>query len=232
MLKRTLIILSFLFSIISNAQINENLKKELDEILFLDQKLRALFDNNISENKKDSILSELNIPKEEFKTKNWGLVIEQDSINLKKIEKIISKYGYPGKTLVGEKTNESAWYVIQHSNSIEKYFPIIKKAGDDNEISKKLVAMMEDRLLMDKGKKQIYGTQIRGEKLNGEYINFVWPIKNRKKVNERRKTLGINYTIEEYAKLFDIEYKVFTLNDVKKIRKGTYKKQIKKLQTK
>jgi len=82
---------------------------------------------------------------------------------------------------------------------------------------------MEDRLLMEKGRKQIYGTQIRGEELNGEYINFVWPIKNQKKVNKRRKAIGFNTTIEEYSKLFDIEYKVFTLNDVKKIRKGTYK---------
>jgi len=87
MLKRTLTILTLLISLISYAQINQNLKKELDEILYLDQKLRELFDNNISEIKQDSILNELNISKEEFKTKNWGIVIEQDSINLKKLKK-------------------------------------------------------------------------------------------------------------------------------------------------
>ena len=37
-----------------------------------------------------------------------------------KIDKIISKYGYPGKSLVGEP--ENFFYVIQHSNKIKIIF--------------------------------------------------------------------------------------------------------------
>ena len=35
----------------------------------------------------------------------------------------------PGKSLVGEPANETAYYVIQHSDKIEQYFPVVEKAG-------------------------------------------------------------------------------------------------------
>src|SRR5690606_11351022 len=182
-----------------------------------------LFDNNLPQDEKKEIQSELKISQQEFDEKNWGLVIKQDSINLSKVSKIITIYGYPGKTLVGENTNKAAWYVIQHSNSIETYFPIIKQAGKEGEIPMTLVAMMEDRLLMEQNKEQIYGTQIRGEKVSDDkWLNFVWPIKDYQNVNIRREKVGFDNTIEEYVKSFDIEYKIYTLEDVKKIRSGEY----------
>ena len=224
MANRYLILLLFINSGLYFAQINNKLKSELDEILFYDQKPRELIEQSISSSERDSILKKLNISGEAFFKHPWKIVSDFDSINLTKIDKIIQKYGYPGKSLVGEKTNEAAWFVIQHSNSIEKYFPIIKKAGNNNEIPLTLVAMMEDRMLMEKGKEQLYGTQIYGEhSTNEEYFDYVWPIKNPKKVNKRRRKIGFTQSVEEYAKYFDIEYKILTLKDVKKIRNGTYK---------
>ena len=224
MVKRYLCLLFLIKTFLYSAQINYKLKAELNKILFYDQKPRELFQNSTPNNIKDSILIALNISKETLNKKGWKIVSDFDSINLSKIDKIILKYGYPGKTLVGVKTNEAAWYVIQHSNSIEKYFPIIKKAGNNNEIPLTLVAMMEDRMLMEKGKEQLYGTQIYGEhSTNEEYFDYVWPIKNPKKVNKRRRKIGFTQSVEEYAKYFDIEYKILTLKAVKKIRNGTYK---------
>jgi len=46
-----------------------------------------------------------------------------------KVEAIFRKVGYPGKTLVGHPANEAAYYVIQHSDKIKKYFPLIEQAG-------------------------------------------------------------------------------------------------------
>lgn len=211
-----------------NAQqkkFNEGLKKELDEIMSLDQEYRKLFDTDITSEKKDELLKTLHIDKEEFKKKNWMLVAQQDSINLQKIEKIISQYGYPGKTLVGEPANKSAWYVIQHSTKIGKYLPLIKEAGKNKEIPFTWVAMMEDRYLMQSGQEQIYGTQGSGEfwEENGkEYeTEYIWPIKDPGNVNERRKKAGFTNTMEEYAKSFygnNFVYKIYTLDDVKNKR--------------
>lgn len=224
------IFLILLNSVVLNAQqkgINEGLKKELDEILRLDQTYRKLFDNEITPAKREEILKELNIDEKEFQEKNWQLVAKQDSVSMRKIEKIISQYGYPGKSLVGEPTHKAAWYVIQHSNKIGKYLPLIKEAGRKKEIPFTLVAMMEDRYLMNQGKEQIYGTQGAGELITfkdgkEEFVNFIWPIKDAKNVNKRRKEAGVTNTIEENSKdLFgkDFVYKPITLKKALDLRK-------------
>lgn len=224
-MKKILLFLLSLFIGVVNAQkqkLNLDLKKELDGIMKLDQGYRILFEPGTSPEKKEEILKELNIDKEKLKKEGWGLVVAQDSINLKKIEKIISKYGYPGKSIVGEPANESAWYVIQHSEKIGKYLPMIKEAAKKNEIPFRLAAVMEDRHLKQKGKEQIYGSQGSGEfwEENGkEYeTEYIWPIKDPENVNKRRKMAGFSSTVEENAKRIYGEkfvYKVYTLDDVK-----------------
>lgn len=222
-----LILLTTILSISCTAQkgVNQKLKSELDEIMRLDQSYRMLFDNNISTVKKDSLLKALNVSKEDFQKKSWALVNKQDSINLIKVENIISKYGYPGKSLVGEPTNKSAWYVIQHSDNIPQYLPLIKKAAEKNELSFTLYAMMLDRFLMDKGEEQIYGSQgygthyvnSEGKEIN---IDLIWPIKNAENVNELREKSGFKQTIEEYAKdLYgeDFIFKHYSIEEAKKI---------------
>lgn len=222
-------ILVFLISFVNaqKQQVNENLKKELDEILRLDQTYRRLFDNGITAEKKSEILKKLNIDEKDFEEKQWQLVVDIDSLNTRKIEKIISQYGYPGKSLVGEPTNRSAWYVIQHSNKIGKYLPIIKNAGKQKEIPFTLAAMMEDRFLMENNKEQIYGTQGTTERTidkKGDevYTSFIWPVKNPKTVNKLRKDVGFSDTVEDYAKdLFgkDFVYMPMTLKQALDLKK-------------
>lgn len=224
-------IIALLFGVstlLINAQqkVNEDLKKELDAIMKADQGYRMLFDTEITPEKKEQLLKDLNIDKEEFKKKNWLLVAEHDSLNMQKIENIISKYGYPGKTLVGEPTNKAAWYVIQHSTKIGKYLPLIKEAGKKKEIPFTWVAMMEDRYLMGEDKEQIYGTQGRGEMTKDKdgkqiFVNFVWPVKDLKNVNKRRKKAGFDSTLEENAKKMfgkDFKYEPYTLKQVLELR--------------
>ncbi|MEJ5052525.1 DUF6624 domain-containing protein [Chryseobacterium culicis] len=224
-------IVALLFGIstlLLNAQqkVNEPLKKELDAIMKIDQGYRKLFHSGITPEKKEELLKELNIDQEEFKKKDWLLVAEQDSLNMQKIENIIAQYGYPGKTLVGEPTNKAAWYVIQHSNKIGKYLPLIKEAGKNKEIPFTLVAMMEDRFLMDGDKEQIYGTQGKGEMTKDKdgkqvFISFVWPVKDLENVNKRRKEAGFDSTIEENAKRMfgqDFKYEPYTLKQVLELR--------------
>lgn len=227
-MRKMFLLLFTLLTFLMNAQqkVNEVLKKELDEIMKVDQGYRMLFDSEITPEKKDKLLKDLNIDKEEFEKKNWQLVAEHDSLNMQKIENIISQYGYPGKTLVGEPTNQAAWYVIQHSTKIGKYLPLIKEAGKKKEIPFTWVAMMEDRYLMNENKEQIYGTQGKGEMTKDKdgkqvFINFVWPVKDLKNVNKRRKEAGFDSTIEEDAeRMFgkDFKYEPYTLQQVLEIR--------------
>lgn len=212
------------FSVLMNGQktgekpLNLELKNELAQIYKDDQIYRELMQPNITPERKAEIRKEKNLTEEDMGKGLSKLMDDQDQANLVKVEKIIEKYGYPGKSMVGEPENYAVWYVIQHSPKIEKYFPLIKKAADEEELPFRLYAMMLDRKLVYENKEQIYGTQIRSvfSTKNGktEMMSFVWPIKDPDHVNELRKNSGFGSTIENYAKAAGgFEYKKYTLKE-------------------
>ncbi|MDR6846636.1 DUF6624 domain-containing protein [Flavobacterium granuli] len=220
------VLLLFVFGFCqAQGTIDEGLKKELDGIYKSDQILREYIDSETTDSRKLEILNETGYSKDDLANgKVYMILNTRDSINLIRIEEIIAKYGYPGKTLVGEPTNEAAWYVIQHTNKIANYFPMIQEAGASNEIPFTKVAMMHDRLLTQEGKEQLYGTQgagmyilnpTSGEK---EFWHYIWPIQNAESVNELRKEAGFTSTVEENAKRMGIVYKRYTLEEIKQLR--------------
>ncbi|TVZ23676.1 putative membrane protein YphA (DoxX/SURF4 family) [Dokdonia sp. Hel_I_63] len=197
----------------SKPNLDFTLKYELDSIAILDQKYRRMMYLQDGE-EKNAEAKKLGVAPEEFQNFIWKQQELLDSINLERIEYTIKTKGYPGKSIVGEPTNTAAWYVIQHNpDKIPTYIDTIKKAGKDGELPYRLVAMMEDRLLMSNCKPQIYGTQ------GATYPNmadFIWPIANPQDVNKRRAAAGFPQTIEQYGKdLFgqDFEYKEITLDE-------------------
>lgn len=207
----------------SQNKINQRLKIELDSIMKSDQILREFIDSKTSDDRKKEILKEMGHENDSLFRRNiWVFISKLDSINIIKVEKIIATYGYPGKTLVGEPTNESAWYVIQHSPKIEKYLSLIKEVAKKGEIPFTRYAMMYDRYLTQLGKEQIYGTQGQGKQIinkegKKEFFSYISPIKNPKKVNELRKKAGFTTTVEENADRMGIEYKVYTLDEISKM---------------
>jgi len=176
--------------------VNFRLRAQLDSIMKLDQAGRGAGDIS------------------------WDQQEKVDSTNTVFIEKVFEKYGYPGKSLVGVgNASIAAWSVIQHSDKIEKYLPLIKEAGQKGELPFRLVAMMEDRFLMQQNKEQIYGTQGTTRKTNtSNPISLMWPIKDAETVNQRRKEAGFNETVEQYCeRLLGVPYKVYTLEEVLKL---------------
>ena len=176
----------------------ESLKKELSEIYKSDQLYRA----------------------EMAKIKPTDLKIVElvnkqnkiDSINLIRVVKVLDSIGYPAKSLYGDSAGLGAYHVIQHSTTEyqEKYLPIFERAAQQNEIERKWVAMMIDRVRVDKGLKQIYGTQIIPIKdpKTGYLTNKaeIAAIEDEENVNKRRAEVGLG-SIEDEAKLFGIDYK-------------------------
>ncbi len=142
------------------------------------------------------------------RTKNDSVQFMQliDSFNLIQVEAIIAQYGWPGKDFVGNKGNMAVFLVIQHSNLItqEKYLPMLMKSVADSQSRACDLALMQDRVLMWQGKKQLYGSQIVRNKTTGAWE--LYPIEDEKNVNARRKSMGLE-PIEDYAKYFGIDYK-------------------------
>ena len=216
--------IAFLFLIlfsckkVEKTSINLELKKELSEIEFRDQALRFITDRTTKDSL-DLIAKRIKVDPTYFKNNYKSVSVTLDGENIKRVEEIIAKYGYPGKALVGTPENRAAWIVIQHSSPqvIQKYLPMLREAVKNGDLDRQSLALTEDRNLMYQGKKQIYGSQFF--EVNGKPA--FWPIENSEKVNELRKEAGFVQTIEEYSKdLYgkDFQYKIYTLEEVKKLQ--------------
>lgn len=191
-------------------------KRRLDSIAVLDQRYRSLMQASSPEALQE-LGESMGLTKEEYTGDLVQMQQAVDGSNMEFVENYFKTKGYPGKSIVGEESSLAAWYVLQHNpDKIPTYLPLIKKAAEAGEISKRSAAMMEDRYLMHEGKPQIYGTQ--GMRYDDERGAFIWPIENPETVNQRRAAVGFDETIEAYAKtLFGEEfaYKVLTVDEVK-----------------
>lgn len=221
-----LLLLSVAFAGRAQTRLNTGLKRELDSIYAVDQRWRVmLFDRRISR-RPDSLAAALGVAKNNLQPYVIRRMMQTDSANLVRMRAILKQHGYPGKTLVGEPTNEAAWAVIQHSDEIDRYLPLIKKAASRGELPFFLYAQMLDRQLMRSGKPQLYGTQgmsySRTNPVTGRrepQPPFIWPIKNAPAVNERRRKAGFSTTMEQNATILGIPYRVVTMDEVAKMPK-------------
>lgn len=112
--------------------------------------------------------------------------------NEKRIKKIITRYGWPGFSVVGKRAARAAWLVVQHMDSNlafqEKCLKLLQKAVHKKEAEKKYYAYLVDRVRVNRGQKQLYGTQFLYTK--GELR--VAPLSDPKNLNARRKGAGLS----------------------------------------
>ncbi|MBF9236349.1 hypothetical protein I2I05_02970 [Hymenobacter sp. BT683] len=222
-----LLLLSAAFAAVGQIRFNPALKRELDSIHAVDQKWRSMLFDPRTNRQPDSLAAALGVRKEELGSYISRRMLQTDSSNQVRVRAILKQYGYPGKSLVGTPTNEAAWYVLQHSQDIKTYLPLIKTAANRGELPFYLYGQMLDRQLMREGKAQIYGTQAMGYSITNPATGkregqppFIWPIKDAAKVNELRKKAGFPTTVEQVAASLGIPYRVVTLEEVARMPKN------------
>lgn len=198
------------------SKVNNELRDVLNDLYYKDQAVRQLYFSELSKSEKDKILDDLKLDSLTYKDEMWSVMRNVDSLNFITVESIVKEYGYPGKSLVGDSTYKAAWYILHHSDSVEKYLPLIKSAAEMGELEMTNYAMTFDRCLMGKGEEQLYGTQ--GAQYMDGYV--IWPIQNLEEVNKRRKLIGFETTIEEYARILGFEYSPITLIEMNKYRES------------
>jgi hypothetical protein len=122
-----------------------------------------------------------------------------DHKNQELVVSILEKCGMPTLEEVSEKQLYTVWLVLQHSRPKirAKYFPLIEEAVENGELSKSKYALMKDRILMDDGEPQLYGSQI--------YRGKLYDLRNPETVDERRAEMGLE-PLKVYLKRFDIDY--------------------------
>lgn len=152
-------------------------------------------------NKKSEILSEVYISDQKIRREN-NLIkyAKEDHRNQELVISIIEKCGMPTLNDVTQEQMDAIWLGLQHNTNNMyriKYFPLIEKAVKNGDLSKEQYALMKDRMLMEEGKPQLYGSQIK----NGKLYNLESP----ETVNIRRQEMGLE-PIEDYLKRFGISF--------------------------
>ncbi len=140
----------FLGQQIKKHKANNILQKELAGIIRTDQEPRNRIVAAWNEHPADTVLHR-SIAAE---------VLRADSINLIKVCSILDSQGFVGKEEVGDESI-ALWLVIQHSplKYQQKYLPIFKDAAMNGDLPKETIALMEDRIALQLGKPQVYGSQ-------------------------------------------------------------------------
>ncbi|HEX6226954.1 MAG TPA: DUF6624 domain-containing protein [Chryseolinea sp.] len=178
----------------AQSKFNKELAARLDTIYHEDQSGRL---------KLDSLQKQFGWKSEQVQSLLPTMMI-QDSINLVKVKNIIDTYGWLGPNEVGKQGAKTIFLVIQHADSLTQvtYFPLMQEAVKKGKAQPQDLALLEDRILTDQGKEQIYGSQVRTNEA-GKFEFF--PIKDEANVNKRRAAVGLQ-PLEEYAKHFGIIY--------------------------
>ena len=134
---------------------------------------------------------------------HYRLMAETDSLNLIKVKSILDSRGWLGADIVGEKGNSCLFLVIQHADlsTQEKYLPMMREAVKSGNAGASSLALLEDRVALRQGKKQIYGSQIGWNKDTKLY--FVSPLEDPDNVDKRRAEVGLQ-PLSEYVQQWEI----------------------------
>lgn len=104
------------------------------------------------------------------------LIYAIDFVHGERLKELIDTHGYPSRSQIGEEGMEAFWLIVQHQN----YNVALQKRCLENcDFEPKHTALLTDRVLINSGKSQKYGTQLNQ------------PVEDVEKINENRKELGL-----------------------------------------
>jgi hypothetical protein len=185
-----LVMFMVLVAQIGNGQpkIDSVLYKKIALMFREDQKWRVEYSKVNSGQKSDYT--------EKMISENWT---KTDKLNLLTAKKIVEAYGFPGYKLVGASGSDMFWAIVQHCDNDlpfqEQVLLLMEAQVKQKNASPEKKALLQDRILVNNGKKQLYGTQIRYNKETNTAQPF--PIEDPKNVDKRRKAVGLS-TLKAY----------------------------------
>lgn len=136
----------------------------------------------------------------------WESISRDDLADLERILEILGRRSWPSPDEVGERASMAVFLVLQHADSgiHATYVPMMRAAVQRGAARPEDLALMEDRLLTEQGKPQLYGSQVKMDS-TGKAAFF--PIADEAEVNKRRASVGLE-PLESYARYFGIDYRL------------------------
>ena len=115
------------------------------------------------------------------------LVYAVDRVHGLRLRELIKKYGYPKKKEFGDDGLASFWLLVQHQ---DHDVDLQKACAAKCNLSSDHYAHLMDRICVNTGKKQIYGTQYTG-KIDRAGRPILCPTRDPKRLQKRRHSIGL-----------------------------------------
>lgn len=181
----------------AEKNLNKPLANQLERIYEEDQKYRQ---------KIQGVISKYGLEASETQ-KLLDTMAMKDSVNLKEVSAILNKYGWLGPDAIGNKGSSALFLVVQHSNlnTQVKYLPLMREAVKNKKAQPYDLALLEDRVALQQGKRQIYGSQIGYDPKTGK--NYVLPLEDPESVDKRRANMGLG-SMADYLKPWNIKWDI------------------------
>ena len=125
---------------------------------------------------------------------------ETGRTNLASVSQILDTYGWPSG--LSDEANKAIFLVIDHSGlkTMNKYIGLFRDAVEKGYLSMNDLVTMEDRMLMNAGKPQKYGTQAYSLVEDGKTVIYIWSVEDPDKLDALRKSVGL-MPIGEYLEM-------------------------------
>ncbi len=165
-------------------------------------KPRVLFNDSLRQELLRMAEADQRIRTDALRATNFHGVLEVDARHLHRLKQIVEQHGWPGRSLVGEDGSHAAWLLVQHATQDPEFMDdcrrLMERAVKRGEASPKDYAFLVDRVRLQRGKPQLYGTQfIRDSR--GRLL--LQPLKDPEDVDERRLEMGMEPLAEYEAEL-------------------------------
>ena len=139
--------------------------------------------------------------------------------NQKRTKEILDKYGFVGYDIVGKQGSFNFWLIVQHSDHNPEFqtevLEKMKVEVDRKNAESRNYGLLVDRVKLNLGQGQVYGTQVTYNKHTGQ----AYPRKliDSVNVNERRKAVGLE-PLEIY--LNEMSEMHFEMNKTNMLKRG------------
>jgi len=116
-----------------------------------------------------------------------------------RMKEIIAQIGWPRISTFGEDACTHAWLLVQHADhdvAFQRECLVLMEALPAEEVRPSNLAFLTDRVLMNEGMPQIYGSQLR-KNAEGKYEPY--DLEEPEGVDARRRAMGLE-VLAEYVK--------------------------------
>jgi len=126
--------------------------------------------------------------------------------NIEALEYILKTCGFPTVQTAGEAGLQTTWNLLQDASKETRslYFPQVIEATKTAALTREDVALMQDKMLMDYNKPQLYGTQLV---LTDAGVYELYNLDKPAQVNARRAMMSMP-PLQDYLDHFNIDFNV------------------------